>query len=47
MNKNALKQLCMLVTIGNKSKKYQNVHVNDIVNKNNFVSFLHISLTLM
>ena len=29
--------------IGNKSKTYQKMHVNDIVNKNNFVSFLHIN----
>ena len=30
--------------IGNKSKAYQKMHVTDVVNKNNFVSFLHINL---
>ena len=34
--------------IGNKyipkhKKTYQNMHVNDIVTKNNFVSFLHVN----
>ena len=33
----------MHANIGNKSKAYQNMHVNDIVNKSNFVSFLHVN----
>ena len=32
-----------VLNFGNKSKTYQNMHVHDIVNKNNFVSFFHIN----
>ena len=32
-----------VLNIGIKSKTYQNMRVNDTVNKNNFVSFLHIN----